>query len=237
MNRQREVMKDHRPLDDRLDELEDLLDQAFDLVNDQYTDAVNAMLEQDVEAARRVRQRDDEVDRLELLIDDCCERILALHTPVAVDLRRIMMAVKVNTDLERIGDHAKNIAKETRRLASWDGLQEQSGIFALAETVRGEIKGVRTAYRERDPNQARGVIKSDDDANDEYRANIATMIELSQNNPDDAEALVHLISMNKALERIGDHAKNIAESLVFWVEGKEMRHQDLEEDVELERRA
>lgn len=231
MNRHTDLMKDHRRLDDKLEELEELLNRTFALVNEQYADAVNAMLEQDVEKAARVRERDDEVDRLELQIDDVCERILALHTPVAVDLRRILMAVKVNTDLERIGDHAKNVAKETRRLAAWDGLQEQSGIFSLAETVRDELEDVRQAFQERDPDRARAVIESDEGANAQYRKNIGTLSKLSQKQPEDGEAIVHLVSMNKALERIGDHAKNIAESVVFWIEGEEVRHQGLDDEV------
>ena len=126
---------DHRPLDDKLDELRRLQEDMLQRVTEQLEEASLALLERDTERAAAVRASDDEIDALELHIDSLCERILALHTPVAVDLRLILTAVKINTDLERIGDHAKNIAEsivflEEGKDIRHGGLEEEAAGFS-----------------------------------------------------------------------------------------------------------
>ena len=101
----------HRPIDESLEHLRNLLVRMSELVSDQFTEAVDALVRCDVELAARVRRRDDEVDAMELEVDRLAERLLALYQPVAGDLRSMIIAVKINSDLERIGDHATNIAE------------------------------------------------------------------------------------------------------------------------------
>src|SRR5690606_5790423 len=129
----------HRPLDEELQILWDLLVQMHLLVDEQLADAIDAVTRCDADKAARVRDRDDEVDRLELEVDHQCERILALHTPVAVDLRLLVTAVKINTDLERIGDHAKNLAKYTPYLAGRSDLVEQAQLGRMADAARAGL--------------------------------------------------------------------------------------------------
>ena len=222
---------DHRPLDDKLDELRRLQEDMLQRVIDQLEEAALALLERDTDRANAVRVSDDEIDALELHIDSLCERILALHTPVAVDLRLILTAVKINTDLERIGDHAKNLAKSTAPLADWEAFLEQTELRALARTVRDELAGAAQAFLDQDADYAREIIERDEEANALYDGIFDTITRLSQKHPEGSEALIYLVTAAKALERIGDHAKNIAESIVFLEEGKDIRHGGLEEEA------
>ena len=224
-------MPDHRPLDDKIDELRRLQEAMLQRVTGQFEEAALALLERDTERAEKVRQSDDEIDALELRIDNLCERILALHTPVAVDLRLILTAVKINTDLERIGDHAKNLAKSTAPLADWEAFLEQADLRDLARTVRDILTGACEAFLEEDPDRARAVIERDEEANQLYNNIFDTTARLSREHPEGSEALIYLVTAAKALERIGDHAKNIAESTVFLEEGKDIRHGGLDEEA------
>jgi phosphate transport system protein len=224
-------MPDHRPLDDKIDELRRLQEAMLQRVTGQFEEAALALLERDTERAEKVRQSDDEIDALELRIDNLCERILALHTPVAVDLRLILTAVKINTDLERIGDHAKNLAKSTAPLADWEAFLEQADLRDLARTVRDILTGACEAFLEEDPDRARAFIERDEEANQLYNNIFDTTARLSREHPEGSEALIYLVTAAKALERIGDHAKNIAESTVFLEEGKDIRHGGLDEEA------
>ncbi|PSQ92512.1 MAG: phosphate transport system regulatory protein PhoU [Bacteroidetes bacterium SW_4_67_19] len=224
-------MPDHRPLDEKIDELRRLQEAMLQRVTGQFEEAALALLERDTERAEKVRQSDDEIDALELRIDNLCERILALHTPVAVDLRLILTAVKINTDLERIGDHAKNLAKSTAPLADWEAFLEQADLRDLARTVRDILTGACEAFLEEDPDRARAVIERDEEANQLYNNIFDTTARLSREHPEGSEALIYLVTAAKALERIGDHAKNIAESTVFLEEGKDIRHGGLDEEA------
>ncbi|MDX1420606.1 MAG: PhoU domain-containing protein, partial [Rubricoccaceae bacterium] len=148
----------HRPLDEEVEILWDLLVQMHLLVDEQLADAIDAVGRCDEAKAARVRERDDEVDQLELAIDHQCERILALHTPVAVDLRLIVTAVKVNTDLERIGDHAKNLAKHTPHLVGCSELLGDTRITQMADVARAILREAQDAFLKRDRVLARRVV-------------------------------------------------------------------------------
>lgn len=220
-------MPTHRPLDAELQTLWDLLIQMSTVVDEQLADAIDALSTCDLDLARKVTERDDEVDALELAVDHQCERILALHTPVAVDLRLIITAVKINTDLERIGDHAKNLAKNTPFLANRSGLLEQTRIAEMADTARRILHDVQDAFMQRDRVLARKVIAHDLEIDRLHKETIDTLVRLARENPEHTEALVHLVTMSKAIERVADHAKNIAESVVFLIEGVDIRHRKL----------
>lgn len=223
-------MSDHRPLDEKIDELRALQEEMFHRVNEQFEEAALALLERDTERAAKVRRSDDEIDALELKIDALCERILALHTPVAVDLRLLLTAVKVNTDLERIGDHCKNLAKSTPPLTNWEAFLPQTDLADLARSVRDNLDGVCQAFLHQDSERARLVIEHDKKTNRLYYNVFDTTARLVREHPEGAEVLTHLVTAAKALERIGDHAKNIAESIVFLEEGKDIRHSSLTDE-------
>lgn len=219
----------NRHLDEELVMLRRLLFEMSDVVDEQVAGAIDAVSNCDVELATRVRERDDEVDRLELDVDRQCERILALFTPVAVDLRLIISAVKVNTDLERIGDHAKNLAKNTQHLESCSDLIGRTRIREMADEARAVLHEAQDAFMKQDRVLARKVLAHDrlvDRLHDESLKTIAALI---RKHPERADELVHLVNMGKSVERIADHAKNIAELVVFLVEGVDIRHRGARE--------
>ena len=221
------TMPIHRPLDEEVQILWDLLVQMHLLVDEQLADAIEAVTRCDAAKAARVRERDDEVDQLELDIDHQCERILALHTPVAVDLRLLVTAVKINTDLERIGDHAKNLAKVTPFLVGASDLVGQTQIVPMADVARAILREAQDAFLKRDRLAARRVIARDRDVDALHQQTVDRLVALVKENPANAEALVHLVTMSKGIERIADHAKNIAETVIFLIEGVDVRHRRL----------
>lgn len=214
----------HRHLDQELATLRSLLVAMANLVDEQLTDAINAAARCDVDLAQRVRERDDEVDDLEVRIDHECERLLALYTPVAVDLRLIITVVKVNTDLERIGDQAKNIAKHVLRLSDCRDVVERLHIQELADLARAVVRDAQDALIGRDPLLARQVLVRDREIDDLYARIFREIVQLAGSQPEMAEEFAHLTAMIKAIERVADHAKNIAESVVFLIEGVDIRH-------------
>lgn len=222
-------MNMHRHLDDELRTLRDLLVEMSDLVDEQLAGAIDAVSTCNVEQAEAIRRRDDEVDAMELKIDHQCERILALHTPVAVDLRLIITAVKVNTDLERIGDHAKNMAKSTQRLANCSDLIARTRIQEMADAARRILHEAHDAFVKRDRLLARKVLNHDRQVDRLHQETLAAVAKLVLENPSNADVLVHLVTMSKSIERIADHAKNIAERVVFLVEGIDIRHRRAQE--------
>lgn len=218
----------HRHLDDEINILRSLLLEMTDLVDEQFADALNALLSRDTELAQQVRRRDDEVDALELKIDRQCERILALHQPVADDLRMLIIAVKINTDLERIGDHAKNIAKNTPHVEHAPEALAVTRLDEMADSARRMLREVQDAFQRRDRLKAREVVAQDQQVDRLHQENFRALVAFGQQHPDQIEAVAHLITASKALERISDHAKNIAESVVFLIEAVDIRHRKLQ---------
>jgi len=222
-------MSNRSSLDQELALLRGLIAEMANHVDAQFADAMNALLQGDAELAKQVRAADDAIDALELRIDEQCERILALHAPVAVDLRMLIMAVKMNTDLERIGDHCSNLARNAHHFAETPGLLNRTHLPKMADMARTMLREAEDAFLEDDRLKARKVIARDLQVNRLHDETFATLVELLQDLPEQAEALSHLLTVNKALERISDHAKNVAQGIVFMVEGRDIRHGGLDE--------
>lgn len=214
-------------LDSELHTLRSHLVSMATLVDEQLAHAMNALIQGDVEAGEAVAARDSEVDALELTIDRHCERILALHTPVAADLRMLIMAVKINTDFERIGDHCRNLARYTAPLADSPDMLAATTVPRMADIARDMLRGAEEAFLNRDRVKARTVIARDQQVNRLHAENLSALIAQMQQKPEATEALSYLITASKAIERISDHAKNIAQGIVFLVEGNDIRHQRL----------
>jgi len=222
-------MSNRSSLDQELALLRGLIAEMANHVDAQFADAMNALLQGDTELAEQVVDGDDAVDALELRIDEQCERILALHAPVAVDLRMLIMAVKINTDLERIGDHCRNLSRNARHLAKAPGLLAQTRLPKMADMARTMLREAEDAFLENDRLKARKVIARDLQVNRLHDETFATLVEMLEGGHEQAEALAHLLTVSKSLERISDHAKNIAQGIVFMVEGRDIRHQGLED--------
>jgi phosphate transport system protein len=222
-------MSNRSSLDQELALLRGLIAEMANHVDAQFADAMNALLEGDTELADQVAAADDAIDALELRIDKQCERILALHAPVAVDLRMLIMAVKINTDLERIGDHCRNLSRNARHLADAPGLLAQTRLPKMADMARTMLREAEDAFLEDDRLKARKVIARDLQVNRLHDESFAALVQMLEEGHEQAEAIAHLLTVSKALERISDHAKNIAQGIVFMVEGRDIRHGGLDQ--------
>jgi phosphate transport system protein len=199
-------------------------------VDEQVADAVNALLQGDEEMAETVIARDDAVDSLELRIDRLCERILALHAPVAMDLRTILMAVKINADFERIGDHCRNLARHASYINASPHLVSATEFPKMSDMARCMLREVEAAFLEQDRLKAREVIALDLQVNRLHADTRGQLLHVCRTTTaDEAEAAAHLLTASKSLERISDHAKNIAHSVVFMIEGTDIRHSSLQD--------
>lgn len=188
--------------------------------------AVRSVTEGDVALAEKVIASDSDVDDIEVDVEEECLKILALHQPVAADLRYVVGVLKINNDLERIGDLAVNIAKRARefpRLQSGNRVPIDLG--GLCSRVQKLVKNSADALVQSDPKLARQVLADDDEIDDRHRETIRTVQEQIGKHPDQGPLLLSLLSVSRYLERIADHATNIAEDVIYMVEGEIVRHQ------------
>ncbi len=212
-------------LADDLEILKAMLARSFDLVAAQLSDATRAMLEQDERLAQRIRERDNHVDALEIEIDRHAENILAAHRSTPADLRKVITSIKINTDLERIGDYSTNMAKYIQHLRGLStGLVERSGIEGLAMAVDRVLWETRNAFLDEDPEAAQRLIPLDLEVDRVFQSTFRTVVSLLETHPADAGKLSYLLLAVKSLERLSDHLMNIAESVVFRVSGTDIRH-------------
>jgi phosphate transport system protein len=188
-------------------------------------DAVEALLERRMEPAETVIRRDKEIDVREVEIEEECLKVLALHQPVAQDLRFLVAVLKVNNDLERIGDHAQNIAKRAVKMAR-DGWKEAPppGLRKMTDRVLQMLKRSLDALVRMDPQAARAVCREDDDVDALLKELFQSQMERMAKHPDWIPHLMGDLSVARNLERIADLATNIAEDVVFTVEGEVIRH-------------
>ncbi len=186
--------------------------------------ATRALRERDADLAQRVIEGDSRIDEEENKVEEECLKILALYQPVAVDLRRIAAALKINTDLERMGDLAEDIAERALHLAGLPPVAVPGKLDRMTELTTSMVRQSLDAFVNLDARQARKVCRLDDDIdalNSEIIAGLVTMMETS---PRSVEAGLSLFSATRHLERIADHATNIAEDVVYLVEGEIIRH-------------
>lgn len=194
------------------------------LVEDQIQKAVKSLVDRDSKLAEIIIERDHEVNRLDVDIDDLCIRLLALHQPAGRDLRFITTGLKITTDLERIGDMAVNICERAIELNEEPQLKPYIDIPRMAQISQRMIRESLDAFVREDTDLALKVCK-DDDAVDQlnaqiFRETISFMIE----NPQTISRATKIGSVSKYLERIADHATNIGEMVIFMVKGKSIRH-------------
>jgi phosphate transport system protein len=221
------VEKGHtsREFDRELRSLRDKLLAMGGRAEEQIARAVKALIDRDEAAAQRVIDDDATIDQDEITIDELAFLILARRQPVASDLRFVMLAVKVVTDLERIGDLAVNIAKRVRDLVRFPVSDMQERIETLAARVLGALQLALDAFVHGDAERAERVIEGDRDIDAINMHVIADVI--SGGDPMDANAVARalaLSSVSRYLERIGDHATNIAEMVIYFVRGRDVRH-------------
>lgn len=205
--------------------------QMGGLVEDQISKAVKSLAESDMQLADDVIERDHEVNGLEVEIDEDCSHIIARRQPAAGDLRMIMMVVKTITDLERIGDEATKIARVAKRLYENDRMNSPrfNEIRRMCDQVREMLRISLDAFARLDVSRTVEVARQDIQVDDDFRAVIRQLITFMLEDPRTISLSLEVLFVAKAIERMGDHAKNIAEYVVYMVKGKDVRHISIKE--------
>lgn len=199
------------------------------LVEDRVLNAIKAVETQDAELAQRVIDGDTEIDAAEVEVEEECLKILALHQPVATDLRFIVAVLKINNDLERIGDLAVNMASRARKLAEIKTppkvrVDFQGGQNRVREMLRKSLESLVNL----DEKLATWVCTADEEIDNVNRSVFKQVSDGIKQHPEDADRLIMLLSVSRNLERIGDHTTNIAEDVLYMVRGEIVRHTRVE---------
>jgi phosphate transport system protein len=195
------------------------------LVEESITKSIFCLDSRRMELADEVIDGDRAIDLKEVQVEDECLKILALHQPVAADLRYVVTVLKVNNDLERMGDLAVNVAERARYLATHEPLPLDLDFATMGELVRRMVRDCLDALVRRDVDVARRVIADDDKVDEINRDMFGALQRAMQADPKAVKRAVHLLSASRHLERIADLATNIAEDVIFLVDGNVVRHQ------------
>lgn len=209
-------------------EIERLKAKLLDLgaeVEETVRDAVRAVLTRDRTLAESVSRREEETDVMEVDIEEDCLKVLALHQPVAVDLRYIVGMLKINQDMERIGDLARHVADRVQMLAGQGEVRIPGELGLMADKARRMLMRSLDAFVHLNTALAREVCGADEEVNRLYRAIATDVTAAMRQQPDSVGLHLQILHIGRHLERIADHATNIAEDLIYMVEGRIVRHQ------------
>lgn len=212
-----------------LSELKNHLLVMGGLVEKQVSEAVVSLVNGDSGLAEEVRARDEDVDRLELMIDEECTQVIARRQPTASDLRLVMSVVKMVSDLERIGDEASKVAKMAILLAEeGEAPRGYVEVRHIGEHVSRMVRDALDAFARFDTNKALEVMREDKSVDNEYRTATRSLVTFMMEDPRSISRILSVMWVLRALERIGDHACNIAEHVIYMVKGKDVRHISVE---------
>jgi phosphate transport system protein len=217
-----------RHIDVELARLKDEMVRMAGLAESAIGLAVRALVSRDAEAARQVIASDDAINALEMEVDEMCLRAMALYQPEARDLRFLAMALKINNDLERMGDQAVNIAERTLELLKEPLLKPLIDIPRMAATAQRMVKDSLDAFVHVDALRARAVCRQDDEVDRIDDQIFRELLTYMMEDPKAITRSVNLILVSRHLERIADHATNIAEDVIYLAEGKNVKHHALD---------
>ncbi|HUL75262.1 MAG TPA: phosphate signaling complex protein PhoU [Vicinamibacterales bacterium] len=209
---------------EELEQLKARLLEMGGLAEDRLRLAVRGLVDRDLAMVEKVLAGDAAINQLHIEIDDRCFKLLALHQPMAVDLRAIVSAVKINTDLERVGDLAVNIAEAVRRYLQHPPVKELVDIPRMAVIAQDMLRDALDAYVRRDTTLAQDVLDRDDELDALKTLVFRDLMTHMLRDPETIEPSLDLILISRHLERIGDHATNVAEDVIFMVSAKDVRH-------------
>jgi phosphate transport system protein len=213
-----------RHFQDELSALQEQLLTMGGLAEEQVRQAVSGLTDRDAQAIEQVLDGDHAINDLHIKIDDRCFKLLALHQPMAVDLRAIVSAVKVNTDLERVGDLAVNIAEAAKRALLYPPSGPMRDIPRMSAIAQRMLRDALDAYVRRDTDLAQVVLNEDDKLDALKTQVFRELLTFMLQDPGTIEPALDLILISRHLERIGDHATNVAEDVIFMVSAKDVRH-------------
>ncbi|MDR3481822.1 MAG: phosphate signaling complex protein PhoU [Burkholderiaceae bacterium] len=196
------------------------------LVESQFTDAIACFRSGNVEQAEQIIKADENVNRLEVTLDDTCSHLIVRRQPTANDLRTVMATLKVITDLERIGDEASKIARAAKNIQERGvtTINHFETVRVIAASTGDMLHDALDAFARLDEEQALKIISQDDFIDHEFRSIMRNVITFMMEDPRTISAALDTLWVAKAIERIGDHCKNIAEYVIYIVEGKDIRH-------------
>jgi phosphate transport system protein len=206
--------------DEELQRLNNMIAEMGGLTESQLAAAIEAVVARDSELAATVVENDTKVDQLQRELDNLALRLLALRQPVARDLREIFAALKAGSDLERMCDYAANIAKRSIALNLTPPVRPVTALPRMARFAQAQVKDVLDAYIARDADKAYAVWVRDEELDDMYSGLFRELLTYMMEDPRNISASTHLLFMAKNIERIGDHATNIAEDLYYLVHGR-----------------
>jgi phosphate transport system protein len=215
-----------RFFDSELDTLRSHLVQMGEKSIEQVRLAMRAVVDADPELARQVRAGDDALDRLEVLIDEEGVRYMSLRNPIATDLRLVVVGMKAGHDLERVGDEANNIAKRAIRLASEPPLKRYVDLPRMAVIAQEMLRDALDCFLQHDNEKALAVIRRDQEVDDLNKRIYRELSTFMAEQPETISRALELMFIAKSLERIADHATNIAEEMVYLAKGEDIRHLD-----------
>jgi phosphate transport system protein len=228
------ISRDHtsKQFDAELAEVRDRVLQMGGLVESQIQRAIEALITRDEGLMERVIADDNRVNGMEVEIDENCNHIIVCRQPTAGDLRMVMTIIKTITDLERIGDEAKKIARMAQRLskkAQLNDMPRYTQIKHAAKLVQDMLHKSLDAFARLDLTAVTHIVRQDEQVDDEYHAILRHLITFMMEDPRTISTAFEIMFVAKAIERIGDHAKNMSEYVVYMVKGRDVRHVTVEE--------
>jgi phosphate transport system protein len=217
--------------DAELEALRSRVLQMGGMVEQQIVRSLDSLSSCNLPMIQQIIDDDHKVNALEVEMDDMCNHVIARRQPAAGDLRLIMAVVKTVTDLERIGDEAEKIARMAKLICESDRLHTPrfTEIRRMGDFALGMVRAALDSFARLDPGAAAKVARKDLELDDEFRAVLRQLITFMMEDPRTISLSLEIVFVSKALERIGDHAKNIAEYVIFLVKGKDLRHTSVEE--------
>jgi phosphate transport system protein len=213
-----------RHFQDELEHVKARLLEMGGLAEERVRESVRGLAARDHALIEKVLTGDGAINQLHIEIDDRCFKLLALHQPMAVDLRFIVSASKINTDLERVGDLAVNIAEAAQRYLQHAPVKELIDIPRMADIAQHMLRDALDAYVHRDALLAQGVLDEDDELDALKTVVFRDLLACMLRDPSTIEPSLDLILVSRHLERIGDHATNVAEDVIFMVSARDVRH-------------
>ena len=213
--------------DEQLKNLNEEMIQMGIMIESNIQKAIDALVNSNIELAREIMEKDVTIDKKQRDIESICFNLLIQQQPVAKDLRAITAAMKMVTDMERIGDHAADISEITIMLANTESIKDYGTIIKMASEASVMLIDSIDAFTEKDEIKAKAVIEHDDIVDDLFNQVKTELIELIKNNPKRGEEEIDMLMIAKYLERIGDHATNIAEWVIYSLDNKVKEKQNV----------
>ena len=222
------MMNEHtvKAFDEDIGQLRGLLAQMGGLAEQAIDNAMDALKRHDLDAAAEVVAGDKRIDVLEAEVERLAVRLIALRAPMADDLREVVAALKIASVLERIGDYAKNIAKRVKAIDGKNVIEPLSLLPAMATMANDMVRDVLNAFAARDADAARRVCEQDRAVDDFYNSIFRTLVTFMMENPASISQAAHMLFIAKNLERVGDHATNVAEMVYYTATGEHLGDRD-----------